>query len=341
MDVQAPSGHASGAGSAPPSATVSQRLRDTALNRAQPVMGQAEAGPHLLPDTAFPLEQMFDEEPRIRRRPNSGGPAATAGNDGWQELTAFRRIAEDIRGHGEAEASASEKALRSLGCDYELIDALIGRQQMSLRAQRALAAGMKPSQAQRAHAFALCVFDVNRWAADRELLGAGEEGEIMPAAAAERSSAALAGLVKGAKRLTAFDGLKPTIDLWARLRLDPRGGDWNVMWFTLVSHTGLFETNARRVLHAFAEAMAVTAPAPLASAASSADADFAQRMRSCLLRQWLAGPGEQERKMLDGLSCDDNEIFHRKLTQQFALLCRHYGQPLPPMVELILVDDPD
>ncbi|MCM0045390.1 MAG: hypothetical protein NBV65_12275 [Burkholderiaceae bacterium] len=108
---------------------------------------------------------------------------------------------------------------------------------------------------------------------------------------------------------------------------------------------GLFETNARRLLRAYADAMAMAEPVDLASSPSSASsaeaADLVACMRKGLIKQWLAGPVEKEREMLDRVSCDDTEIFHRKLIQQFALLCRHFGQSLPSLCELILVDDAD
>lgn len=345
MHVQARSAEAQGSSDAPSSTRTAARRRDTALGQAQPVMGQGEAGAHPLGSEPIPIAGglSFDDEPRIRRRTTSGSPATATVDDGWHELAVLKSIAEKIRRVDDAGANQAEKELRRLGCDRELIDELIGCHHASLRAQRALAGGCKPSPAQRAQAFALCVFDVNRWMWDRSLLDTGGEGEAAPGASGRGSRVALSSLVRGAKRLESFDGLQPTLELWSRLRLNPRGSEWNVMWFTLANHTGLFETNARRLLRAYAEAMAMAASAPRPSSASSAlaegDADFRQYMRTCLLKQWLTGPGEQERKALDRMSCEATGIFHRRLMQQFALLCGHFGQPLPPMVELILVDD--
>lgn len=340
MDPQALPERVQAINGAAPAAAPSGRARNGPLGRAQPVMGQGEGGVHPLGagSVAMPAGLPADGEPVIRRRASSGCGTAPASHAGWQELTVLKRIADDIRRENDAGVNKSAQALRGMGCDPELIEQLIGRHHGALRALRILAGGVKPTPAQRAQAFALYVVDLHRWMCDREMLGSSGEDAASSALPGQQSRAALGLLVRGAQRLMSFDGLLPTIELWARLRMDPHGSEGDIMRCTLVNHTGLFETNARRLLAAYAEAMAVPR---LASATSAGDEELLPRMRVALVRQWLAGPGEQERAGLDRLCCDSTEIFHRKLMQQYALLCRRFGQPLPPMTELILVDDAD
>lgn len=340
MDLQALPERVQARNGTPPAAAPSSRARHGPLGRAQPVMGQREGGVHPpgAGSIAMPAGLPSDGEPVIRRRASSGGGATPASHAGWQELTVLKRIADDIRRENDAGVNKSEKTLRGMGCDPGLIEQVIGWHRDALRALRTLAGGVKPTQAQRTQALALYVFDLHRRMCDRERLGSTDDDAESSALPGKDSRTALALLVRGAQRLASFDGLLPTIALWARLRMDPHGSEGDIMRLTLVNHTGLFETNARRLLAAYAEAMAVP---PSASATSAGDEELLPRMRVALTRQWLAGPGERERAGLDRLCCDSTEIFHRKLMQQYALLCRRFGQPLPPMTELILVDDAD
>lgn len=343
MDLQALPERVQARHGTPPAAAPSGRARNGPLGRAQPVMGQGEGAVHPLGagPIAPPAGLPSDGEPVIRRRASAGCGATPASHAGWQELTLLKRVAEAIRRENDAGVNKAEKTLRAMGCDPELVEQVIGWHHGALRALRTLAGGAKPAQAQRTQALALYVFDLHRRMCDREKLRAPGDDAASSALAGKDSRAALALLVRGAQRLMSFDGLLPTIELWARLRMDPHASEGEVMRSTLVNHTGLFETNARRLLAAYAEAMAAPASSSSTSSTQVADEELLQRMRVALVRQWLAGPGEQERVWLDRLSCDGAEIFHRKLMQQYALLCRRFGQPLPPMTELILVDDAD
>jgi hypothetical protein len=205
---------------------------------------------------------------------------------------------------------------------------------------RVLSGGVKrASEAQRAQAFALCIVDMNRQVVMREMLEMSEVSEVsevpaspVPAdtsAASERlrQNALFARLVIGVKRLMAFEELPSTLALWAHLDLDTGGPATEVIMLSLVNSTGLFHTNARRFLSAYEDA-ARTGPR----------VDLLQRLPACLVRQWMTGCSEQEREALRSVSGDRAEQFHRKLTQQYALLCHRFGVPLPAMAELLLMD---
>ncbi len=348
MHVQAEPVIGQEAGITPPAALPPGHGRNAALGRAQPVMGQEEGATH--PISAEPVvvaaDPSFDGEPVIRRRTGSGSapasadPAGSEEGEGWEPLAVFKEIAADIHRENEAGVNKAERALRAMRFGRELTGYLIGRHHDYLRPLRALAGGAKPTPAQHEQAFALCVFDMHRWMCEREVVCSW--GSIGPDSAipGKKRMAVIDVLARGAKQLTAFDGLLPMVELWTTLQMHPHTNEVNAMRFTLVNHTGLFEPNARRLLHAYAEALAApaSAQAPVSSAAGD---DFIQRMRASLVRQWMTGPDAQERAALDRLSCDEAELYHRKLIQQYALLCRCFGQPLPPRAELIMVDRPD
>ncbi len=345
VQVEPVSGQEAGS-TLPPPALPSSHGRNAGLGRAQPVMGQEEGATH--PMSAEPVvvaaDLSFDGEPVIRRRTSSGSapvPVSAAEpveGEGWEPLAVFREIAADIRRENDAGVNKAERALRAMKFGRELTGYLIGRHHDYLRPLRALAGGAKPTPAQHEQAFALCVFDMHRWMCEREVVCSW--GSIGPDSAipGKKRMAVIDVLARGAKQLTSFDGLLPMIELWTTLQMRPHTNEANAMRFTLVNHTGLFEPNARRLLHAYAEALAAPVQTPASSAAGD---DVIQRMRASLVRQWMTGPDAQERAVLDRLSCDEAELYHRKLIQQYALLCRCFGQPLPPRAELIMVDRPD
>lgn len=365
MDIQAtslsaPEPDASGL---PPVPHGQRRAAHESLRQAQPLMGQpspAQSPLQIDPDKARSV-LAAEGDIVIRRRASSTGDGGSAEAPGSHELVLVRQLARHIRRESGGGVNQAGRDLRKLGYDPEMIDELIARYHSYHRIMRVLAGGVQhASEAQRAQAFALCIVDMNRQVVMREMLevsavpGVPQMPEIpevpdvpdvpdvpevparpVPAdtsAASERlrQNALFARLVVGAKRLMAFEELPSTLALWTHLELDTGGSAAEVMMLSLVNSVGLFQTNARRFVNAFEDA-ARTGPR----------ADLLQHLPAALVRQWMTGCGEQEREALRSVSGDRAEQFHRKLTQQYALLCHRFGVPLPAMAELLLIDTDD
>ena len=324
---------AGGSGVLQPQARGRRRAPDEDLRQAQASMGQGVIPDNpLQPDPDLVSSVLSsDDEPVLRRRASSTGEVGVALVEGWREMALLRRLSKDIRRVSHAGANKGEREMRKCSFPTPLIDALIRRHHGYFRILRALSGGKsRATDAQTAQAFALSVLDVNRQLYMAEMITMLDIDETPTPKPLPYSNESLRSLVHGAKRLTEFDELLPMLELWSLVRLDADEAEREVMRLTLVNAIGLFETNARRFLNAYEEA-----------AASGDSADIRTRLRSCLVRQWMCGISDQERAALCGASGEQCAEFHRKLTQQYALLCRHFGQPLPPLAELILVDHED
>lgn len=304
------------------------RPANAMLGSAQPSMGQgvARSAPlDVVPNTAV-LE--VDGDIVIRRRASSVSVSEVEQRPGAHELAFVRQLAKDFRRENKSGANKGVREMRKLGFDRQLIDDLFARHQTYGRTMRALAGGrVRASEAQWAQAFALCVFDVNRTIFMRESMEIPEPSDTTGASRPSSGDTSFQRIVVGAKRLTGFDDLRPTVELWVHLRLDPRGAEREVMVLSLANAIGLFHTNARRFMNAYEEAIS-----------GGRHADLLQRLPPCLAKQWMSGCGDQERDALRSASGEQTELFHRKLVQQYALLCRRFGLPLPALAELILVD---
>lgn len=309
-----------------------RRQGQEGLGRAQPVMGEGELVPSPLEFDSDLMRSIFDAEGDIviRRRASSTGECGVSQSKGWHEMSFVRKIAKDIRRENHTGINKAERELRKLGCDPLLINDLIALHHGYHRIMRVLAGGKtRASDAQLAQAFSLCVFDMNRQLIMRAIF---QEDGVNDACSSSSSSQTadhkeFQRMLVGAKRLTEFDDLRPTLELWAQLSLDARGPEREVMELSLARSIGLFQTNALRFINAFEEA---TAGGP--------KADWQQRLPVCLVKQWMTGCSDQERDALRGASGPQCAEFHRKLNQQYALLCRSFGIPLPAMAELILID---
>ncbi len=335
MDVQVASGAEQRSDTRGVQALARREVRavNSPLRQVQPSMGQGE-----------PVPAPFDADPElvlsvlaadgdivIRRRSSSTGDGGVAERPGSREMAFVRQLARDIRRENRAGVNKAGRELSKLGCDRQLIDELIARHHHYHRILRALAGGnARASDTQLAQAFALCVFDVNRQQFMREVLEAAGTDEPSSTGQACPDPMLFRRMVQGAKRLTQFDDLRPMVALWGHIRLDVRGPEREVMRLSLVNTIGLFHTNAQRFLGACDDA----APA-------GRNADLLQRLPSCLARQWMTGCSDQEREALRGASGEQCAEFHRKLNQQYALLCRSFGLPLPALAELILIDTDD
>jgi hypothetical protein len=339
MDIQAGANQGADSGVLQPLAASRQRQGQEVLRRAQPVMGGGALEPSPLDIDPDLVRAVLDVEGDIvvRRRASSTGECGVSASHGWREMAFVRMIAKDIRRENHAGVNKAGRELRKLGCTPRLIDELIAMHHNYYRITRVLAGGTaRASDAQLAQAFALCVFDMNRQITMREVLQEGEP--TAPSSSASSSSSASRAadqrefqrMLVGAKRLTEFDELRPTLELWVHIRLDARGPEREVMLLSLAKTIGLFQTNVLRFMNAFDEAMQ-----------SGPKVDLLQRMPSCLIKQWMTGCSDQEREALRGKSGVQCAEFHRKLSQQYALLCRSFGVPLPAMAELILIDSDD
>ncbi len=335
MDIQAGANQGGNSGVLQPLGAGRRRQGQEVLRRAQPVMGgeALESSPlDIDPDL---VRSVLDVEGEIvvRRRASSTGECGVSASHGWREMAFVRMIAKDIRRENHAGINKAGRELRKLGCTPRLIDELIAMHHNYYRITRVLAGGTtRASDAQLAQAFALCVFDMNRQIIMREVLQDGEpttsSSPVSVSQAADHHE--FQRMLVGAKRLTEFDELRTTLELWAHIRLDARGPEREVMLLSLAKTIGLFQTNALRFMNAFDEAMQ-----------SGPKVDLLQRMPSCLIKQWMTGCSDQERGALRGRSGVQCAEFHRKLSQQYALLCRSFGVPLPAMAELILIDSDD
>ncbi len=221
--------------------------------------------------------------------------------------------------------------MRKAGFTAELIDAILDCRRLYRPALRALTGGKaRATPAQFAQTLSLSVFDLNRWVFSidqcpsltpklrvQELPGGGGNPH-------------LALLVSGAKQLTEFDNLHELLFLWREVLLDLNGPEREGLYRYLTRDLGMFHTNARRVIDAFAEAVR-----------GGDDAGLMQRIPACLAKQWLTGPGEVELTALRRLSPACVEQFHRKLNQQFLRICCSFGLAVPLPAELLLLETPD
>lgn len=335
MDVQAASGAGPGAGAGvvQPERRVRGRQGPEDLRAAQPVMGQGAQLPVLPdvdPDMLLTVLEV-DGDIVVRRRASSSGESGVQEAKGWREMAFVRQLAKDIRRENEAGVNKAGRELRKLGYEGWVIDELIARHDGYRRILRALAGGnVRASDAQRAQAFALSVFDVNRLAVMREMMEVAKPTDTSSANFRSQDMLPLRLMVAGAKRLTEFDDLRPMVELWIHLRLDTQGPERPVLALSLAQSTGLFHTNVRRLMNAYEEA-----------ASAGRNIELLQRLPSCLAKQWMSGCSERERDALRGASGELCAEFHRKLNQQYALLCRCFGLPLPAMAELLLIDADD
>lgn len=303
------------------------------LNCAQPVMGQGEPADNPLDpvDDTYQTLLAADGDIVIRRRASSSEVQDSVDDSGILAMALVRQLAIQIRRENRAGENEAATEMEKLGFDRGLINQLVNRHHGYLRITRALAGGKeRATRAQQAQAFALCVFDVNRYVFTRELFAASAPDDSSAASQTLSATEKFAVLVNGAKKLTGFADLHATLDLWMQIGLKPSGDERKVMMNTLINFAGLFHTNAQRFLNAFDDAEK-----------SGPAADIPKILRVCLVKQWMSGPSEEEREALRGASGEQSAEFHRKLIQQYALVCRSFGQPMPPLTELILVDDDD
>lgn len=335
MDVQSSSAAALALAATVLQPVSRRQARPAMLGSAQPAMGQG--GPQPAPLEVVPTMAALetDGEIVIRRRAASASVNKVEQRSGAREMAFLQQLAKDLRRENKSGVNKGEREMRKFGLGRKLTDDLFSRHQVYGRIMRALAGGrVRASDAQWAQAFALCVFDVNRLLFMREALEAAEPTDTSGASRQASGGMSFHQVVIGAKRLMAFDDLRPTVELWAHLRLDARGAEREVMVLSLANSIGLFHTNARRFMNAYQEATE-----------GGRNAGLLQRLPACLAKQWMTGCGDQERDALRdalrGASAEQSELFHRKLLQQYALLCRRFGLALPAMAELILVDGDD
>ncbi len=335
MDVQATpvAGQTGTSGVLQPLARGTRRGPNEDLRQARASMGSRDLANNPL---SIDLDQVAsilssEDEPVIRRRASSTGESGVTLVDGWREMAFVRQLSKDIRRETDSGKNKGDREMRKRDFPRHLIDALITRHHGYLRILHALSGGCaRATDAQTAQAFALCVLDVNRQLYMDELIAMPDVDKVSSAKPLPYSNEPLRLLVVGAKRLTEFDELPSMLALWSRVRLEAHDAGREVMRLALINTVGLFETNARRFLNAYEEA-----------ASTGGSTDIKSRMRSGLVKQWMCGVSDIERTALHGASGEQCAEFHRKLTQQYALLCRHFGQPLPPLAELILVDHDD
>lgn len=303
------------------------------LGRAQPLMGQAELIDHPIEELAAAYQSILSsgDEIVVRRRASSTIGAIRAEPAGRHEMALVQRIAREMCHQNDYGAIKGARTLTRMGAHVAFGLELVEHHHRYRRILRPLAGGtVQATEAQAAQAFALCIFDINRLIFMRDMIEPEEEIDASSEFRHAGTGAVLHELVTGAKRLMAFAELRSTLGLWNRIRLDVDGADREVAMKALTGDMGLFHTNAERLLHAYAEARG----------AGSED-DLRARLRDGLAKQWLRGPGEAELDALRRVSCEQREIFHRKLIQQYGLLCHRFGLPLPLRAELILVDTDD
>ena len=308
-------------------------INNSVLQNAQPVMAQHEQllSQQIMDYDALILSLQDGGDITLRRRASSAGDAGVGERPGARERKFVCQIAKDIRKENGNGLNRASRDLIKLGYDRDLVDELIDHHVGYRRITRALAGGnARATDAQIAQAFALSIFDVNRLLFMQEVVEPeGSEGDASADSSKARSEQ-MKELVLGAKRVTDFSELNFILDMFVQMRLDAEGSDRSSMLSTLEVEAGMFQTNARRFLDAFVDA-----------ASGGHDDSLRQRLPTCLKKQWLKGIGEQEREALRGASAEEVTQFHRKLYQQYALLCRRFGLPMQPTSELILVDDDD